>query len=62
MIIIPSENEKDLQEVPKRIRKGLEIIPVDHMDEVLGIVFPQITQTVFPDESLELEPSFHLKQ
>lgn len=61
-VLIPRENEKDLQEVPKRIRTGVEIISVEHMDEVLGIVFPDIQQTVFPGDTLELEPSFHLKQ
>jgi ATP-dependent Lon protease len=34
-VIIPGANEKDLQEVPSRVKRGLEIIPVDHMDEVL---------------------------
>lgn len=61
-VIIPKENEKDLKEVPGRIRKGLEIIPVDHMDEVLRIVFAQMEQAVFTDESFAMESSFHLKQ
>lgn len=62
-VIIPRENERDLKEVPGRIRKGLEIIPVDHMDEVLKIAFPDfVQQTLYPDESLAVEPSFHLKQ
>jgi ATP-dependent Lon protease len=61
-VIIPRENEKDLREVPRRIREGLEIIPVDHMDEVLSIVFSEIPHSVFPEESLTIEPSFHLKQ
>jgi ATP-dependent Lon protease len=34
-VIIPKENEKDLKEIPARILKALEIIPVEHMDEVL---------------------------
>ncbi len=61
-VLIPKENEKDLKEVPARIRKGMEIIPVDHMDEVLRIVFPEMDQTVFPEEPLQIETSFHLKQ
>ncbi|MDQ7782972.1 MAG: endopeptidase La [Desulfomonilaceae bacterium] len=61
-VIIPRENEKELKEVPRRIRKGLEIVSVDHMDEVLGIIFPDIEQTVFPGDSLDVEASFHLKQ
>jgi ATP-dependent Lon protease len=34
-IIIPKENEKDLDELPKNIMKDLEIVPVEHMDSVL---------------------------
>ena len=34
-VLIPSENEKDLAEVPDNVKSELEIIPVSHMDEVL---------------------------
>ncbi len=34
-IIIPKDNEKDIEEIPKKIAKELTIIPVDHMDQVL---------------------------
>jgi len=34
-VLIPAANEKNLQEVPDRVKDGLEIIPVDHMDDVL---------------------------
>ena len=34
-IIIPKENEKDIQSIPTSVREGLEIIPVSHVDEVL---------------------------
>jgi ATP-dependent Lon protease len=34
-VIIPKENEKDLADIPKRIRKELMILLADHMDEVL---------------------------
>jgi ATP-dependent Lon protease len=34
-IFIPKENEKDLRDVPRPIRRALTIIPVSHMDEVL---------------------------
>jgi ATP-dependent Lon protease len=35
-VLIPKENEKDLEEVPNNIKEGLEIIPVENMDEVLS--------------------------
>jgi ATP-dependent Lon protease len=34
-VIIPKDNEKDLAEVPANVSKDLEIILVEHMDEVL---------------------------
>jgi ATP-dependent Lon protease len=36
-IIIPGENEKDLKDIPERILKNLEIIVVNHVDEVLPV-------------------------
>jgi len=35
-VLVPRENEKDLAEVPPRVLKALELIFVEHMDEVLG--------------------------
>ena len=35
-VCIPKENEKDLIDVPKMVRKALEVIPVEHVDEVLN--------------------------
>ena len=35
-VLIPEENEKDLAEIPDRIKDGLEIVPVKHVDEVLA--------------------------
>ena len=34
-VLIPKDNEKNLEDVPQQIRKSLEIIPVSHVDEVL---------------------------
>jgi ATP-dependent Lon protease len=34
-VLIPEENAKDLAEIPDNVKKGLEIIPVGHVDEVL---------------------------
>ena len=37
MVVIPKENERDLDEVPKAIKDSLEIHAVEHMDAVLGL-------------------------
>jgi ATP-dependent Lon protease len=34
-ILIPKENAKDIREIPKKVRDCLEIVLVDHTDEVL---------------------------
>ncbi len=36
-VIIPKDNEKDISEVPANVQKTLEIIFVEHIDEVLDI-------------------------
>lgn len=35
-VIIPKENEKDLKEIPNAITKQIDIVTVEHMDEVLS--------------------------
>lgn len=35
-VLIPRDNEKDLVEIPDNVKKGLEIIPVGTVDEVLS--------------------------
>ena len=34
-VIIPRDNEKDLKEIPSRVKKDLKIVLADHVDEVL---------------------------
>lgn len=34
-IILPKENERDLEDIPENVRTKLEFVPVEHMDEVL---------------------------
>jgi ATP-dependent Lon protease len=34
-IIIPKDNENDIEEIPESVRQELTFIPVEHMDEVL---------------------------
>ena len=35
-VIIPKENEKDLRDIPKVVTRQMEVVTVEHMDEVLG--------------------------
>jgi ATP-dependent Lon protease len=35
-VVIPKDNEKDLVEIPANVKKGLTIIPVSHVDEVIA--------------------------
>jgi len=34
-VLIPKENEKDLAEIPDNVKKGLSIVPVNSLDELL---------------------------
>jgi ATP-dependent Lon protease len=35
MVLIPKENEKDIEEIPAPIMKGITLMMVEHMDDVL---------------------------
>ncbi len=34
-VLVPKENQKELSEVPEKVAKGLELVLVETMDEVL---------------------------
>jgi ATP-dependent Lon protease len=53
-VLIPKDNEKDLAEIPDNVKKGLTIIPVGDVDEVLkhALVRPLVPiEWSEPDES-----------
>ena len=43
-ILYPHTNEKDVSEVPERVRKEMTLIPVKHMDEVLPLALEGWTE------------------
>ena len=54
-VIFPRENEPDLEELPEETRKGLEFIPVDWIDEVLGVAFDGSLPKAVPARPLSSE-------
>ena len=36
-VLIPKENERDLKEIPARVKRKLKVVFVEHMDDVLQI-------------------------
>ena len=36
-IVLPQENERDIEDIPDAVRSSLEFVPVAHMDEVLRV-------------------------
>ncbi|MGZ6224152.1 MAG: endopeptidase La [Syntrophales bacterium] len=44
-VIIPKDNEKDLADVPANVLKALEIVFVEHMDEVMKVAFVAADET-----------------
>jgi ATP-dependent Lon protease len=64
-VLIPTENERNLQEVPMRVRKLLKIELVDHMDKVLqkALVLKEgaslFTEVPFDSVSADITASTH---
>ncbi len=51
-VLIPKENEKDLVDVPKKVKDDIEIVPVETADEVIKIA---LTKELKPTEWTEVE-------
>jgi ATP-dependent Lon protease len=45
-VLIPKENVKDLEEIPDNVKRGLTIIPVDNVDEVLKHALVRAPQAI----------------
>jgi ATP-dependent Lon protease len=60
-VLIPAENEKDLVELPSTVTDGLEIVPVDHIDQVLSRALVEPVQAIEWTENDEHapEPTVH---
>jgi ATP-dependent Lon protease len=58
-ILIPKENEKDIEEIPQQVLKSVTIIPVGHMDDVLrkALVLDD-PDTFFKPQTDETDPAF----
>ena len=56
-VLIPKENEKDLADLPEVVKKGLEIVPVSTVDEVLERALSQPLTPIEWTEEDEAEAS-----
>ncbi|MBI2088772.1 MAG: endopeptidase La [Deltaproteobacteria bacterium] len=67
-VLIPAENEKDIEEVPSTILKTVELVLVSHMDEVLkkALVLEDpekfLKKTVPPGQASEEHPAYRDKE
>jgi ATP-dependent Lon protease len=52
-VLIPKENEKDLVELPDNVKDGLEIIPVEHVSDVLKLALVSEPEPIEWDEAAE---------
>jgi ATP-dependent Lon protease len=50
-VLIPEENAKDLVEISENVKKGMEIIPVSRMDEVMKRALVRVPEPIQWDET-----------
>ena len=55
-VFIPRENEKDLVEIEANVKKDLKIIPVSHVDEVIGQALQRKPEAIEWEEPAEPVP------
>ncbi len=56
-VFIPKDNEKDLPEIPDNVKKGLTILPVSHVDEVIAKALARPPEPITWEEPAEAPPS-----
>ena len=49
-VLVPKENEKELVEIPENVKKGLKIVPVSSVDEVLSEALARLPVPIEWDE------------
>lgn len=54
-VLIPKENEKDLPEIPANVKRGLEIVPVSTIEEVLSHALISLPEPILDDSGKEIE-------
>ena len=53
-VVIPKENEKDLAEIPDNVKRGMRIVPVSSVDEVLSeALVSKLVPIEWPEEPAE---------
>jgi ATP-dependent Lon protease len=57
LVLIPKDNEKDLADIPDNVKRGLEIIPVSTVDEVLQNALAAPLEPIEWTEPAEIDPS-----
>jgi ATP-dependent Lon protease len=55
-VFIPKENEKDLADIPDSVKKGLDINPVSHVDEVIMRALARKPEAIAWEEPVEAPP------
>lgn len=65
-VLIPQSNVKDLVEIPDNVKKGMEIIPVQYIDEVLKVALVREPEPLADDKEKEQKadpiPGLELKK
>jgi ATP-dependent Lon protease len=56
-VLIPEENEKDLADIPDNVKKGLKVIPVSNVDQVLKTALVKPLAPIEWIEPAEMEPA-----
>ena len=57
-VFIPTDNEKDLVEIPDNVTKGLKIVPVSHVDEVIALALVRKPEPIeWEEPTAEIKPA-----
>ncbi len=54
-VLIPKDNAKDLEEIPANVKRGLEIVPVGTIEEVLAHALTRLPEPILGEKSEKID-------
>lgn len=55
-VLIPKDNEKDLADIPDKVKKGLQIVPVNSIEEVLSHALVRLPEPILAENTGKIDP------
>lgn len=58
IIVLPKDNQKDMDDVPEKVKRDIKFIFASHLDQVLEVAIPEFNRKLHHTPSVPISPSY----